>query len=753
VSRSITVGQHLIRSGGSPDHAVFSPRPPAPARTLLAVLDATTTAWPRAAALDDGRVVLDYTALRDEVTELARRLRTAGVGVGDRVGVRVPSGTADLYICILAVLAAGAAYVPVDVDDPGERADLVFGEARVCAVLSAGRTLTLRRAPHGCFRPLTPGDDAWIIFTSGSTGTPKGVAVTHRSAAAFVDAEARLFLPDRPVGPGDRVLAGLSVAFDASCEEMWLAWRHGACLVAAPRALVRSGADLGDWLVARGITVVSTVPTLAAMWPSTALDGVRLLILGGEACSAELAARLVGDRREVWNTYGPTEATVVATAALLTGDDEVRIGLPLEGWTAAVVDGQGTPVRWGETGELVIGGVGLGRYLDVDRDIEKYRSLPVLGRQRAYRTGDLVRADSRGLVFAGRVDDQIKIGGRRVELGEIDAALQALPGVAAAAAAVRTTPAGTALLVGYVVAGVGFDRQGSAAALGRRLPAAIVPRLAVVDALPTRTSGKVDRSALPWPLPAEGGASVRLAGTAGWVAERWTDLLGAPVEGPDDDFFAAGGSSLAAAKLVSLLRYRFPGVSVADVYGYPTLGALAARLDELGAGSSSDRRVRPVPRRAAAVQILVLLVLFGCTGARWMVALGLAANLVDIATSGPWAPHTSWWFVGVGGALLLTPPGRFAITVVGVRTLCRGVAPGVHRRGGAVHLRLWTAERVAATFGIASLTGTPWAGRYARALGCRVGRDVALHTLPPVTGLATFGDGAVLESEADVAGW
>ena len=140
------------------------------------------------------------------------------------------------------------------------------------------------------------------------------MAVTHRSAAAFVDAEARLFLRDAPLGPGDRVLAGLSVAFDASCEEMWLAWRHGACLVPAPRAVVKTGPELVTWLAQRRVSVVSTVPTLAALWPSGTPRGVRLLILGGEACSPQLA-RLAREGTEVWNTYGPTEATVVSSAA------------------------------------------------------------------------------------------------------------------------------------------------------------------------------------------------------------------------------------------------------------------------------------------------------------------------------------------------------------------------------------------------------------------------------------------------------
>src|SRR2546429_86187 len=198
----------------------------------------------------------------------------------------------------------------------------------------------------------------------------------------LVEAEARLLLKDEPIGPEDRVLAGLSVAFDASCEEMWLAWRHGACLVPAPRSLVRTGMDLGPWLVRNEITIVSTVPTLAALWPAEALDEVRLLIFGGEACPPELAERLAGAGREGWDTYGPTEATVVAGAA----------------------------------------------------------------------------------------------------------------------AAVGTTRSGTKTRVGSVARAGASDPAEARAWLAAELPAALVPLLAEVDTLPTRTSGKVDRAALPWPL-------------------------------------------------------------------------------------------------------------------------------------------------------------------------------------------------------------------------------------------------------------
>ena len=279
--------------------ARFSGAAAATPRTLDDVL-ADTAAPPSAGTRDRRRHDHAHLpALLATVDELRQKLAAEGVGVGDRVGIRVPSGTADLYVSILAVLAAGAAYVPVDFEDPDERADLVFCEAGVCAVLGEGRALAMRDVPSG--RPGAPGpdDDAWIIFTSGSTGRPKGVAVTHRSAAAFVDAEADLFLADDPIGPDDRVLAGLSVAFDASCEEMWLAWRNGACLVPAPRWLVRTGVDLGPWLVEQEITVVSTVPTLVALWPvggaagRAAADPRRrgLPARAGRAARASTAAR------------------------------------------------------------------------------------------------------------------------------------------------------------------------------------------------------------------------------------------------------------------------------------------------------------------------------------------------------------------------------------------------------------------------------------------------------------------------------
>ncbi len=749
----------------------------APPRTLIDILRQSAAEHPEASALEDADGALSYAELLVQVSRTAARLHAQGVRRGDRVGVRMPSGGRDLYLSILGILAAGAAYVPVDADDPQERADLVFTEARVKGVIAGAGVfhsseptsddslddLFVGEAPHPQSRaiPTVPGpsleDDAWIIFTSGSTGVPKGVAVSHRSAAAFVDAEARLFLQQHPLGPGDRVLAGLSVAFDASCEEMWLAWRHGACLVPAPRALVRSGEDLGPWLVGHGITVVSTVPTLAALWPGDAIENVRLLIFGGEACPPELVSRLVGEGRELWNTYGPTEATVVACAALLDGEGPVRIGLPLDGWSLAVVDGEGLPVTDGQVGELIIGGVGLARYLDPAKDAEKYAPMPTLGWERAYRSGDLVRLEQDGLLFQGRADDQVKVGGRRIELGEVESALQALTAVSAATVVVQRSEGGVQLLVGYVVPAEGFDRQTARAELAQTLPAPLIPLLAVIDDLPVRTSGKVDKAALPWPLTDTDASDSTLSGHAAWLAEQWVAVLGIRPASEDADFFQLGGGSLAAAQLVSRIRVRAPEFTMADVYDLPRLRQMADAVQAEASDPDEDPHSfsvpRPTPRIMQVIQSAAGVPLFIFAGIRWMLWLLAASWILRLFPGFDFLPEAPVSVIVIGLLVFVTPFGRMAISAVVARGLLAGLRPGDYPRGGGVHLRLWLAEQVAHQVDPVGLAGAPWVSYYARALGAKIGPNVDMHSLPPVTGMLEVAEGAAIEPEVDLSGY
>jgi non-ribosomal peptide synthetase-like protein len=767
---------------------------PPPTRSLLDVLAATVGRHGDRVALDAEDATLTYSELSHAADALAASLREAGVGAGDRVGIRVASGTSTLYLGILGILLTGAAYVPVDADDPPTRAEEIWEQAGVRGVLEDGLRFTslAPTAATPAARSRDPGaeDDAWVIFTSGSTGRPKGVAVSHGSATAFVEAEARLWT----VSPEDRVLAGLSVAFDASCEEMWLAWSNGAALVPAPRSLVRCGADLGPWLARRGVSVISTVPTLAAMWDEQTLTGVRLMILGGETCPPELGWRLAADR-EVWNTYGPTEATVVTTAARVSPGKPITIGWPLHGWFVAAVEESGEPVPFGEPGELAIAGVGLGRYLDPELDAERYAPLPALGWERAYRSGDIVRETIEGFEFVGRADGQVKLGGRRLELGEVEARLSAVAGVRAAAAAVKRTAGGNELLVGYVVGDV--DPAHVRARVAEQLPDGLAPLVVVLEEMPRTTAGKADRGALPWPPQGAPSASdPSLSATAAWLAERWAEQLGPVAVSADTDFFAAGGNSLVAAKLMTALRARYPSVAVADVYEYRRLGALAARLDQLEeaaeSGTTTPSSARPreyvdhagdatergdptpsspprehgrpdrlggatpngagatpaPPRRLAAAQLAGVLVLTALASTQWVIA---ALGYGNIEHNG--LPHVSWaWLIGAW-IVLSSPVGRAALAVVARRVLLPHVRPGRYPRNSWLAARVWFLERLGEYCHLTRLAGTPWAARWARLIGVEVGPGARLGSMPTLTSLVRVGAGATVESQVDLHGW
>jgi len=763
-----------FRAGAVDSRAVYPAAVAPPPRTLWQILAATAQAFPRAAAIDDGKSVLDYARLLHWVRQVGDWLSSIGLGAGDRVGIRLSSGAAELYVAILAVLSVGAAYVPVDVDDPDDRAELLWSAAGVCAVITDSG-LVWRNAPRsgsGARRPV-PEDDAWIIFTSGTTGVPKGVAVTHRSAAAFVDAEAGLFLRDDPLGPGDRVMAGLSVAFDASCEEMWLAWRHGACLVPAHRSIVKTGPELAPWLVQRRISVVSTVPTLVSLWPSESLRGVRLLILGGEACPSGLADRLTaqgtltGRGRELWNTYGPTEATVVASAARLSRGGPVRIGLPLAGWRLAVVSqADGQPVEWGAVGELVIGGAGVARYLDPRKDAVGFRPATALGWERAYHTGDLVRADPEGLIFVGRADAQVKIRGYRVELGEIESVLARLPGIKTAAVTTYEPRPGLTELAGYYCLedrAAGLDRQAVYLHLRKHLARHMVPAfLAELPAIPMLRSGKADRRSLPQP-----GSSARVGAEGPYVqpdtpaekalADALGELLGLPQVSADSQFFEElGMTSLLVAHFCAQVRERgdVPPVSVKDVYLHPTIRSLAAAIDELPSVAwTSSQPDRPAIWRASAAQYVTCGVLQLLTG---LAALVISAAILAwgyhwvSGSTGDEDLYLRSLAFGAGALCLLC-----AVPVAAKWILVGRWKPREIKVWTLSYLRFWLVRSLIQGNPLVLFTGSPVYSLYLRALGAKIGRRVVIQssTVPVCTDMLTIGDDTVIRAESSFTGY
>ncbi|MDO5669129.1 MAG: AMP-binding protein [Corynebacterium sp.] len=739
------------------DHlAIYGVQMPSPPRTLIDILQHSIQTHPEVIAIESSYGTVTYGELEDILNEEASRLAELGIGCGSRVGIRVPSGTTDLYVAILATLWAGAAYVPVDWDDTDDRARTVWEEAGVDAVYGRDLTLTPMSSPSAAVERRFPGldNDCWIIFTSGSTGKPKGVAITHRSAGAWVDAESRMFLLSAPLGPGDRVMAGLSVSFDASCEEMWLAWRYGATLVAAERSVVRSGDVLGEWLIDRDISVVSTVPTLASFWRPESLEKVRLLIFGGEACPLPLVAKLTHPGREIWNTYGPTETTVIVSGELMDDQPPVRIGRPIPGWELVVVDSDGQPVAWGDTGELIVGGIGLGRYLDPIKDAEVYAPLPSMGWDRAYRTGDIVRADKEGMVFIGRADDQIKFGGRRIELGELDDALTNATGVSSGAAALHKTAADSDVLVGYLVSedGEPLDLQAIRQELGSVLPAGITPVLHQLEEMPMKTSGKVDRKALPWPLPSDSTGTSDIPEQLKWLAQRWADQLGPVPLTTASDFFDLGGSSVAVAKLVTELRERYPGADIAELYNNRTLGEMGAYLETLSSSRVERPLPEPLPWYSGYIQSAFIAGLYMINGLKYVTGSLLVVLLLSVVLEAAWVPRPPAIPIIAAWLFVFSIPGRIIQATVGVRLLTRGLRPGAYRRGGLTHLRVWAAERLLTFQNLDYVLGTPTAPLLYRLLGNRVGKDCVLSTQPPVTGLLTVGDNVSVESEVDIDG-
>ncbi|MFI9288333.1 amino acid adenylation domain-containing protein [Streptomyces werraensis] len=576
---------------------------PAPAAGPAESVRRQAEATPEAVAVIAEDTSLTYAELEERANRLAHWLIDRGVRPESPVAVRLPR-SADLVVALLAVLKAGATYVPIDPDHPRSRIDHIVEDARPVLVLDADTLAGADRAAHPATAPtvtVRPDNAAYVIYTSGSTGRPKGVSVTHRGLANFLATMRRRF----PLTPRDRLLAVTTVSFDIAGLELYLPLTSGAAVVLAGKETVAQPSAVRETVRRHRVTAVQATP---AFWQILLMEepdgaaGLRILV-GGEALPPQLAEALAGQAAEVTNVYGPTETTIWSTSAPVTpGAGVPSIGTPIGNTQVYVLDARLRPVPRGVHGELYIAGDGLARGYQGRPDLTAGRFLacPFGGPgTRMYRTGDLVRWREDGrLEYIGRTDFQVKIRGFRIELGEIEHVLAEHPVVAQAVALVREDRPGDQKLVAYVVpAGkadpAGLDLAPLAELLRRRLPEYMVPSAIVPLAeLPTNPSGKLDRGALPAPGQgrSQAGRAPRTP-TEEVLCELFADLLGREEIGIDDDFFGNGGHSLLATRLSGRIRNRF-GVDskVTLVFRNPTVAQLAARIEELTADDSRPRK-------------------------------------------------------------------------------------------------------------------------------------------------------------------
>ncbi|MGV6476955.1 amino acid adenylation domain-containing protein [Azotobacter vinelandii] len=776
-----------------PPLARLAGEPLPPVVDVLTALGNHAARTPKAPALEQDGVRLNYAELLQAVSALAGVLVTQGVTTESRVAVLLPRSP-DTVVALLAVLWAGAGYVPLDPESPEARIAMVLEDSAPTLVITcraqrervpAGQPVLLLDEPRptavvlGQPRPVAPDALAYIIYTSGTTGRPNGVMIGRDALAHFVAGARQRYA----MRASDRVLQFAPLHFDASVEEIFLTLASGACLVLRNDEMLESVPRFLDACAVRDITVLD-LPT--AFWHELAYGlgaqtplppHLRLVIIGGEAALAERVQRWQAQapaQAVLLNTYGPTETTVICTTATLSGPDALDwqgetlpIGHPLPGVEVAVVDANLRPVQRGERGELCVlgGSLARGYFGREERTAARFVALPGLpGAPRAYRTGDLVRMrDDGALVYLGRLDDEFKISGYRIDPTEIETALLSYPhtpGIREAAVLGQVLPGGVKRLVAFLALEEAQAELPPVAALrahlARSLPAPAVPGTYLQLAkLPRNANNKIDRKVLKelaeqqaagqTAAPGADEARDNLSVLIRQVSRVWREVLGLSDIAPDSDFFALGGESLQAIQVANRLGMLLQReVPVSSLFRYPTVGALAEALD-LPVGHEPPARQDPFapllclqPGEGPA-----LFCIYPSEGLSWCY-MGLAAHL----------PHTPIYGLqarGITGA----PPDDIDALLDDCLALMRGAQPhGPYRMigwssgGGIAHALAARLQEAGETVDLlAMMDAYPadiWAGKPPP-----TERD-ALITLLDVIGDAPFGPDGTPLSEAQM---
>ncbi|MBC2656612.1 non-ribosomal peptide synthetase [Pseudomonas sp. MSSRFD41] len=555
-----------------------------------------------APAIESDGTLYSYGQIDSQSDQVAGCLARNGLGPGEVVAIGIARGK-DLLVAMLGVMKSGAAFFLFEPDAPPARLSMQFGMARPGLVLVADAQDPAEHAAHGAPRvmsldavPDSPvegfvGPDiassslAYIIFTSGSTGQPKGVLVPHRGIGNLARHSVTY-----GIGPGSRVLMFSPVCFDAIIAETVMTLHAGGCLVAVADEELKDFDRLQELLCHRRIDVATLPPSLVSLLPPDLALSLSTLVVAGERCSQDVIATWSGKTR-LLNAYGPSEATVAATVKLCGADTSpANIGRALANVTVRVLNERMEPVGVDEVGEICISGVSVADgYLGLaDLTAARFVGGGDGGHARVFRTGDYARLDRQGdILFEGRRDDLIKVNGNRIELAEIEACAMASAQVDACHACNAGGSGAPVSLALFFVPSGGADAAAVEAALrdriARNLPQYFMPaRFLALDALPRSPAGKVDRTALLERLKAEqaGAPAAPMNGREEALALLWSQILGRPVEDRDANFFALGGNSLLAMRLVALMKRSGFQVPLKRLFSAPTLSQMACLMGD-----------------------------------------------------------------------------------------------------------------------------------------------------------------------------
>ena len=775
-----SLGAEIKRARGAPKGAVLrGMKAPHLLRDelLCEIFAASVAASPHALAMTTLERRFTYREVDAQAAAIARGLITRSIGPGDVVGLWMARGP-ELLIAQLAIAKTGAAWLPFDAEAPVDRIAGCLADASAKGLLTshgfapkaasavAAEVLIDEKIAILGDEPLpdpralgaTPEHPAYLIYTSGSTGTPKGIVVTQRNICHYLRSANEIYA----VSSADVVFQGASVAFDLSMEEIWIPYLAGATLFVATPQIIGETETLPDILEEAGVTVLDTVPTLLAVLPRD-VKTLRMIILGGEACPPSVAERWTRVGRTIYNSYGPTEATVVATVAEIWPKKAVTIGRPIPNYTCYVVNDRLELLPLGVEGELLIGGPGVAQgYLKreeltaekfIDNPFASDGADPIL-----YRSGDAVSIDENGdIAFRGRIDDQIKIRGFRVELGEIEAVLSGQRNVRQAAVALRNENGLDELVAFLTTDGPLPDPRELRGNLREVLPPYMVPsRFEAVETLPKLSSGKVDRKALKLleltqPAANDEAQEEPRGETEGKLLEAAKRVLPPGAIPFDADFFTdLGGHSLLAARFVSVVREtrRLSSITLQDLYTHRNLRALAVHLDGKTdhGGEARDLSFEPPPllRRflCGLAQLIALPFILAIVTAQWlgvfvsyMLFTSHEANIFEEA-------------LALLGIYMCINAATVAVSIIGKWLVIGRTKPGRYPLWGVYYYRWWLSQRLIGLTHAKWFQVSPLMRLYLGALGAKIGADALIGEVDMgAIDLVTIGAGASLGSK------